>query len=150
MELSLQDGFQDPERNDNPINQIPENVLIDWCEKDAKIRYIQLVSSVQTYWKPKESGELSWNPIVYSILEKASNVQEVLSRLQTTISPMSWSGSYADTMEKRLVLFASLYNHPNPMVRDWAKEQYPKLQCVIKEERKNELRRNQIRFERFE
>lgn len=142
--------FDDLERESNPVNQISENVLIDWCEINPEIRYLQLVSSLQTCWKTKETDELSWKPIIFSILEKAPNIREVLSILQGTFHPMAWFGSYADTLGKRLILFTSLHDHPNPMVRDWAKGQNLKLQRVIKEERENELRRNQKRFERFE
>jgi hypothetical protein len=142
--------FDDLERDDNPVNQIPENVLIEWCEKDPKARYLQLVPSLQTYRKIKETGELSWNPMIYSILEKTPNFPEVLLRLQSTLLPSSWSGSYADMLEKRLILFTSLYEYPNPLVQDWAKEQYLRLKNTINEQRENELRRNQVRFERFE
>lgn len=139
--------FDDLDREDNPVNQIPENILIDWCEKDPKTRYPRLVQSLQTYQKTKE---LSWKPIVYSILEKAPNISDVLLGLQGTLHPSSWSGSYADMLEQRLVLFASLYDHPNGMVRDWAEKQYLKLKSTVYEQREHERRSNQDRFERFE
>jgi hypothetical protein len=143
-------GFDYLKRGDNPITQIPENVLIDWCEREPETRYPALVSSLQVYWKPIEAEELSWNPIIFSILEKAPNIQTVLARLENTIEPMSWSGSYADTLEKRLVLFSALYDHKNPIIRNWAMEQCLKLQNTIKEQRAIEERENKKRFERFE
>jgi hypothetical protein len=143
-------GFDALDREDNPANQIPQSVLIDWCEWDPEVRYTQLVASLSTYSKSKEADELHWMPLVFSILEKAPNVQAVLSRLESTIYPMSWSGSYADTLERRLVLFTSLYDHPNSVVREWADGQHTQLKRRIEKERENDLRENQARFERFE
>lgn len=143
-------GFDDVDRDYNPINQIPENVLIDWCEQDPKTRYPQLVPSLHTYSISKETDSLQWKPIVYSILEKSPDVQAILPGLERKIYPMSWSGSYADTLERRLVLFTCLYDHPNPVIREWAIEQYAQLQRRINKERERDLRENQARFERFE
>lgn len=143
-------SFDDLEREDNPINQIPENILIDWCEQAPEIRYPKIVSSMQTYSKQKEAEELQWKPIIYVLLEKSSNVQGILSRLSSSIHPMSWSGSYANTLEKRLVLFTVLFEYSNPTVRDWAKVQHGRLQQTIIKERENELKEHQARFERFE
>lgn len=142
-------AFDDVDR-DNPINQIPENVLFDWCEQDPKVRYPQLMPSLLTYSISKETDSLQWKPIVYSILEKSPDVQAILPGLESKIYPMLRSDSYADNLERRLVLFTSLYDHPNPVIQDWAIEQHTQLERRIEKERKSELRENQTRFESFE
>ncbi len=76
--------FDDQVREDNPVNQIPENILIDWCEKNPEIRYPQLVISMQTYWKTKETEELSWKPIIFSILRK----HQILRKLFRDFKPL--------------------------------------------------------------
>ncbi|MGB0385042.1 MAG: hypothetical protein ACPGWR_09485 [Ardenticatenaceae bacterium] len=134
----------------NPVNQIPEKVIIDWCELEAERRYPLMVSSMLTYSKSKDSEELHWQPILKTIFEKSPNLQAVLSQLEHEIYPMSWSGSRAEAMAKRLPLLAKLFEHPNLKVRDWAKRQHKKLQHAIQRERESELRENQERFERFE
>lgn len=141
--------FDDLEQEDNPVNQIPEDVLIQWCEQDPETRYRQVVVSMQTYSKPKEPDELQWKPVIFSFLEKSPNVQAILSNLGSTIQPTGWS-SYADTLEKRLPLFTALFEHKNPIVRDWAKTQHLQLQRAVEKRRENELKENQARFQRFE
>lgn len=142
--------FGDLERADSPVNQIPENILIDWCEQDPETRYPLIVSSMQMYSKPKDSEELCWHPIISTIFEKAPHLQAVLSQLETEIYPMSWSGSLADALAKRFILFAKLSEHPDSEIRDWAIRQQRELQLKVQVEREGELKENQARFERFE
>lgn len=142
--------FDDLERVDSPVNLIPENTLIDWCEKDPGIRYSLIISSMQMYAKTKDSDELCWNAILTTIFEKAPNIQAVLSQLEEEIYPMSWSGSRADAMAKRFSLFTQFFEHPDPEIRDWAVLQNQKLEIAVKAERERELKENQERFERFE
>ena len=77
--------FGDLERVDSPVNQIPENILIDWCEQDPETRYPLIVSSMQLYSKPKDSEDLRWHPILSTIFEKSPNLQVVLLQLESEI-----------------------------------------------------------------
>lgn len=47
-----------------PVNQIPEKVIIDWCELEAETRYPMIMPFMQTYSKANDSEELCWNPIL--------------------------------------------------------------------------------------
>lgn len=142
--------LDDFERADSPVNQIPENILIGWCEQDQETRYPLIVASMQMYSKPKDAEELCWHPILSTIFENTPNLQVVLSQLESEIYPMSWRGSRADAMAKRLILFTKLSEHSNSEIRDWAIGQHQKLQIAIQTERERELKWNQERFERFE
>ncbi len=140
----------DLERADSPVNQIPENILINWCEQDPETRYPLIVSSMQMYSKSKDSDELCWHPILSTIFEKSPNIQAVLSQLEKEVYPMSWSGSRADAIARRFSLFTQLFEHPDPDIRDWAVLQNQKLEIAVQVERERELKENQARFERFE
>ncbi len=82
--------------------------------------------------------------------ESASQMDANVAQLEREIYPMSWSGSRADAMAKRLALFTQLFEHPNSEVRDWAIKQHQKLQLAIQVEREREVKENQQRFETFE
>jgi hypothetical protein len=142
--------FDDFERADSPVNHIPENILINWCKQDPETRYPMIVASMQMYSKSKDSEELCWHPILPTIFENTPNLQTVLSQLESEIYPMSWRGSRADAMAKRLTLFTKLSEHSNSEIRDWAIRQHQKLQLAIQVESERELKENQERFERFE
>jgi hypothetical protein len=140
----------DFEREDSPVNQIPEKIIIDWCEREPEARYPLIISSLQTYSKPKDSEKLQWQPILFTIIEKSPNLQTVLSQLENEIYPMGWTGSRAAAITKRLDLFTDLQEHPNSEIRDWAVAQHQKLKLSVQVERERELKENQERFERFE
>jgi len=142
--------FGDLEKVDNPVNQIPADIIIDWCERLPEIRYPLMVSSMQMYSKPKDSKDLCWHPILLTIFEKAPSVHAVLSQLEKEIVPMSWSGSRADAMAKRLNLFTALYEHPNATVKEWAETQHQMLQVAVQVQREHEAKENRENYERFE
>lgn len=138
------------ERQENPINQIRDDVLVTWCEKDSAVRYPLLASSIEAFKKSDKTGRLEWKPIVYIILERAPELTAVLEHLGDAIRPMSWTGSRADVLETRTVLFAELEEHDNAEVRAWATSQSLRLKEMIRVEREQEGRSTRERNESFE
>jgi hypothetical protein len=88
--------------------------------------------------------------MLLSIFEKAPNLDVVLEHLSDAIMPMAWSGSLSDILQKRSVLFQSLYQHDNAEIRAWDRGQYFALQEEIKRESEWEENRNRERNESFE
>lgn len=137
----------------NPLNQIPDDDLIAWCDRVPKDRYPLIALAILPFSQAAETRELAWKPIIYSLFEKAPDLGAVLKNLAEGMMPMSWSGSRADILQKRSVLFQSLYRHEKQEIRTWAREQYSALQEQIKIEREQEereaeeRRHNEQRFE---
>ena len=138
------------ERRQNPLDQISDEDLISWCDNGPECRYPLIASAIQAFSESAEPSGLAWKPIVYSIFEKAPDLSVVLNHLANVIWPMSWSGSRADILQRRSVLFQSLYQHDNAVIRTWATRQYSALQETIKGEREEEKRCNRDRNESFE
>jgi hypothetical protein len=140
----------DIESPPNPVDQISEEDLISWCDNAAEERYPLIASSIQAFSKSAETSGLAWKPIVYSIFRKAPDLGAVLDELADAIRPMGWSGSLADILQKRSVLFQSLYQHDNTEIIAWAREQYSALQETIERRREWEESHNSERNESFE
>lgn len=138
------------EERDNPFNKISDDDLISWCERDPENRYPLIASAIRTFSGSAQTNELTWKPIIYLIFERAPDLGVVLDHFADSIRPMSWSGSRADILQKRLVLFQCLYEHDNAEIRAWARAQYLALQEVIITERELEFGRNRQRNESFE
>jgi hypothetical protein len=141
------DAFVKPE---NPLNQISDDDLISWCDNEPKDRYPLIASAIQAFSESAETSGLAWKRIVYSIFEKAPDLNVVLNHLANSIWPTSWSGSRADVLQKRSVLFQSLYQHANVEISAWARSQYSVLQEAIKKERQWEEHNDRERNESFE
>ena len=134
----------------NPLNQISDSDLMSWCDNNPNHRYPLIVSAIQTFSQSVEIDGFAWKPIVYTILEKAPNLSTVLENLARSIRPSGWSGSLADILEKRSVLFQNLYQYDNAEVRAWARGQYSALQEAIRRERQWEEQNDRKRNESFE
>lgn len=133
----------------NPINQIPEHLVIEWCEREPESRYPLIVSAMQMYSKLERSQELHWLSIFFLVLEKSPNVQSVLLQFEKRLIPITSYGSKADAIEMRLVLLEQLASHTSVEVQEWASKQHKKLILAIEKERELELQRSQRRFGRF-
>ncbi len=140
----------DFERRNNPLNQISDDDLISWCDNDPGDRYPIIASAIQGFSESEETSGLAWKPIVYCIFENAPVLGVVLEHLADAIRPTSGSGSRADILQKRSVLFQSLYQHDNAELRAWARGQYSALQETIKREREWEECNNRELNESFE
>lgn len=132
----------------NPLDHISDDELLSWCENDAVVRYQLLLSVVEVFKESDETGKLEWTPIADTILERAPDLGSALERLASAIIPMSWSGSRADIMKRRLVLFPKLFEHGNTEISSWAKNQHSNLQEKIRNELKFEHSDERERYER--
>jgi hypothetical protein len=140
----------DIERHDNPLSQITDGVLLSWCEADPTSRYPSVASTMRAFRKSDETGRYEWKPCVYTILEKAPDLEGILEHIDGAIRPMSWSGSRADILQRRAVLYLQLYEHDNEEVVAWARSRHATLQEEIRYERNREEQEDRGRNESFE
>lgn len=142
--------FDDFERKDNPLNHISDEVIISWCDEDPGKRYPKIAGAIQTFHQSSSSNELEWKPIVYSILEKAPDLEAVLNPLLDKFRPTSWSGARSEIMQKRTVLLEAFLQHGNSEVVAWARERVVLLREWIEQDREWEKRNNRAQNESFE
>jgi len=140
----------DFEWRNNPINEISDDDLIRWCDLDPVNRCPLIASAIQAFSESEVTGWVAWKPFVNSLFEKAPDLGAVLERLAENIRPTVNSGSRADILQKRSVLFQSLFQHDNAEISAWAKRQYATLLEEIKWYRDWEDRLNRMRDESFE
>lgn len=140
----------DFERHENPLNRIPDSVLLSWCEKNPSTRYPLVASVMKAFKKSDETGKYEWKPFVYRTFDKAPVLECVLENLADALRPRSSSGSRADVLQRRAVLYQELYEYDNEEVRSWARSQHIKLQEEIRNVREREGQRDCARDESFE
>ena len=140
----------DSELYDSPLNQISDIAILSWCEKDPSSRYPLVASTVKAFKQSDETGKYEWEPIAYSIFDKAPVLEDVLTHFADALRPMSWGGSRADILERRAVLYQNLYVHDNEEVAAWAKSQHIELQELIRIEHEWENQLDPERNESFE
>ena len=140
----------EPYTHENPMSQISDEAVIAWCEEDSKSRYSNVVSAVKGFEKHSETGKYEWRPILYTILDRAPDLEKVFEVLGRSLRPSSWSGSLANILEERSVLLRDLYDHQNVEVASWAKSHFARFQQGIASEREWEQKYDRQRNESFE
>ena len=138
------------EWHDNPLEQISDDDLLSWCELEPENHYPIIVKAIKVFSESTETKELAWQPIIYTIFDRAPNLDVLLQQLVEPIRPISWDGSYAEALRRRVILFESLYEHANVKIRAWARAQLSALEERIKRESEREGRENRERYESFE
>ena len=83
-------------------------------------------------------------------IREASDPVEVLNALVRRLRPSSWSGSLADTYEKRLPLLETLARESDPRISTWAQERVPAFREEMKKIRVAEASEDRRRDEKFE
>jgi len=144
-------GFSfDMDEEPNPLSKIEDNIILDWCKDNPTLRYPKVASVMQTFTTDVLQSQLEWTPLALALIENASDPIPVLNELKNSLRPMSWSGSRAKIMEKRLSLLTSLKSHPTALVREWANTEEPGFQEEIAREYQSENVENRVLDERFE
>ena len=133
-----------------PLDQISDVDLLSWCEKYPSSRYTLVASWLQAFRKSDETGKYEWKPFIYMILDKAPVLEDILEHFTDKFLPTSWSGSRANILQDRAVLYQDLYEHDNKEVAAWARSEHIKLQERIRKERELENQENREQNERFE
>jgi len=134
----------------NPLSRIADNIIIDWCEINPSDRYPVVATSIVAYRQGENNDQFEWTPLSLTIIDNAPDAVAVLNGFKRAFRPMSWSGSRADIMEKRLSLISSLKSHQNPIVSEWACHEEKMFKDEIRSERQGEGQHNRSRNERFE
>lgn len=137
-------------RRSHPLAEIPDKVVLGWCDKDPIARYPVVASAIAPLGAPDDDSEPEWTPLALVLLDHAPDVVAVLGEYKRAFRPMSWSGSRADIMEKSLDLISGLAGHANPAVAKWAREEERAFSNEIQVEREWESQRNRERDESFE
>lgn len=142
--------YNDFESRENPLNVISDSDILAWCDISPNDRYPAIASSISGF-SPGQNGEtLEWKKIVYSIFEKVPNLDEVLDEFASSIKPNGWSGSLAEILQKRLILFEALFVHENVQISSWAKRSFDRLTNLVRNQRDMEENENRNRNESFE
>ncbi|GAB1362306.1 hypothetical protein MASR1M32_15420 [Rhodobacter sp.] len=138
----------------SPLGSIEPQVLIDWCRMGKTERWILVAEAIQPFGSggSPEDGPRSTDLSLQAnrLLSAAPDPRSVVATFFEHVSPMIWSGSRADIMERRLLSMEQLARHPSARVRLAFNLGAPKLRRIIAKERESERAMNRERDVSFE
>lgn len=142
--------FTNLERHENPFNQIPDEVITSWCNDSPEKRCIYIAHLASLFRNDEKLDHPVWKPFIHYFVGKLKNPEPLLECMSDSIVPRGWSGSLADILEKRSVLYKEFFNHKNSEVSSWATSQYSILREKIIFRREYESQKNREKYEAFE
>lgn len=131
-------------RAGSPVNGIVPDIMIEWANGNATIRYPQLAREVRIV---DGSSELvSWSTLASRLLEGAPNRGDILSIFGERLIPTTWSGSKSNAVAPQLALVERLSDSVDREIAQWARNHRDLLNREIEEDRQRE-RASSERFE---
>jgi hypothetical protein len=144
------DDFDGPsDRRKNPLDGVPADEMLRWCDEEPDVRYSAISRAVSYHAAPKD-GKAEWTALAIEMLKRAPNPVTVLETFVGRFSPTSWSGSRAAIVESRVGLLDSVDRLGNTSLSNCVMRIRPKLMDSIAQDRKWETERDSDRDERFE
>jgi hypothetical protein len=115
--------LQDVGASKCPLNAVPEEDLLSWCDLEPQTRYPAIADLITTYQRTSEKTPPRWTQIALRFLEKAPDPEGTLHRFVSQFRPSSgWSGSLPAILESNAALLDQL-------------EAYPALSVIITQEK---------------
>jgi hypothetical protein len=134
----------------NPLDAIPEDELVAWCDLAPEPRYVEM-ASVVSYLQGSEAEPGShWSGIALRMMERSPDPVAVARMFAKRFRPHGWSGSLAVILESRKVLLSQLEQLPDPRLVEFARAEALRLAEEIEAERRWEVEHDRGRDERFE
>lgn len=135
--------------NANPVDSVPQEELLAWCDRDPAERY-PIAASVVTLFRQEGGKPLEWSDTAQALLRRAPDPLTVLKRYVGRFRPESWSGSLAATMEAPLMPLRALEEDPNEAIAQFAKAEGVRLRQEVERVRLHETEEDKQTDERFE
>src|SRR5262249_38936453 len=134
----------------NPLDAVPDDELISWCNQDAVGRYPAMATVITAFNHADEPGPRQWTSIAVRLLENCPDRIAVLKQFVLRLTPMSWRGSRATVMECNVRLLDDLEAYSEEAVVKFVAGEKLRLAQAIEAEHQNETAWSRERDERFE
>ena len=134
----------------NPLDVVPPQVLVEWCDAAPTVRYKIAATLVRFSGRADVGGLLRWSEQAVALLENPRGRKVVLEKFIDRFTPRSWRGSRAVLIEANAKLLDAAELSLPPELRSYAAAEKTRLLEEAARERRSEEERDRERDERFE
>jgi hypothetical protein len=134
----------------NPLSTVPDDVILAWCDRAPKNRYVFAAASVWLFQRTGPNLPHAWTSIAAKLLRQAPAPVLVLNQIVHRLRPTSYSGSYATKLESRLTLLEQLDAGTDASLLAAFEAACSTLRTSADEQRRSETAQSQARSGRFE
>jgi hypothetical protein len=134
----------------NPIEDVPDQVIIDWCNFDPAARYTFAAAITVLFRRPDDKSPHAWTPLAHRLLAEGPDAATVFNEMAPRLHPTSWSGSLATKLESRLALLNQIDAKQNAALAESIAKAQQYFEKWIVDERKRETAEDRSQNARFE
>jgi hypothetical protein len=135
--------------DNNALDDIPDEIILDWCSRDPIIRYPIAAIGMALFRRSNDREPHAWTDLPRKLLENAPEPRAILNEIVYRLRPTSWSGSLASNLESRLKLLDDLPVGDVPDLQAALEEAKGVLRKQIEEQRRSETEEDKARSGRF-
>jgi hypothetical protein len=136
--------------NGSTLDGVPDQVVLDWCSHDSKIRYPIAAAGMTLFRRTNDKEPHAWTDLPRKLLENAPEPRAILNEIVYRLRPISWTGSLASKLESRLELLGDLPVGDAPDLKAALEDAKDQLRKQIDGQRQREIEEDQARSGRFE
>ncbi|MEJ8819458.1 hypothetical protein [Lacibacter sp. H407] len=108
-------------------------IVFEWC-KGKNLSVVSRIAELLPIYLANGDGSFDWHPYARKFIDQFGESKEVLGYISAKIGTYSWIGSIVPKLERDLMLFKRLVDHPLENVRIWADLHVQDLEKKIKAE----------------
>jgi hypothetical protein len=127
---TLRQGDDDDGRSVNVLSDVPIAILQGWLTHDPAARGSMLAFLVP-YFQRRADGDFDWTPQALMLLDMAD--AEIIEAIDDRFGSGSWGGPSESRYTRRRGMLTALHDHPNNLVREWARETLPQIDERIRQ-----------------
>jgi hypothetical protein len=137
--------------NQSPMDSVPEDVLLAWCDRDPAIRYPFAAAIVRLFGQTNDESPTGWKGFTQLLLSRAPDKKAVFNEMASRLRySLGGVGSLASQYEARLKLLGQIDVSDFPELVESVEKAKAALQAEVDAWRKRDTDEERRRSGRFE
>lgn len=143
--------FEKGHNGKSPLCGVCVATLLEWCQQGTfQERLVMISEAIYPFEEESDSEQAVLSAHAHAIIDATDDPAKVLDNLSYFVQPSGWTGSLAETIERRRQAFETLLEHDRPEVCTAADAQITKIREWEGRERRQERASDEEREQRFE
>lgn len=125
----------------HPVNEVPENVMLEWAGADP--RRDQWIAQYVDAIEDSADGTPRLSSGAKTLLSRAPSKQLILERLERSVLPTSWTGSYATASSRAAAALDQLTRSDDKVIAKWAVDVLERIQSRVRSDSESRREREE-------
>jgi len=143
----------DSERGSRPMDAVSPEAALEWCAASPEDRYLFMATTCTLYAPKKKGAEQSnrnLSEIAIEVFKAAPDKRKVIKTYTSRLLPMSWSGSRAEKLRKRLGILDDIASMVGEEEAQIVAHERARMMTIVTEMKEQEEAQERVANETFE